>query len=421
MSRARNPKLTPRQKSAFDALFARIEAGERYSTLRGYAGTGKTYLLGQVVDRLCKEKRIVKVCAPTHKAAQVLQDRIQDAAVRAQTIHAFLGLRLVPDNLGGYKLEAERNRIVPRDAVVVVDEASMVGSSEWEHIEQAEGLQWLFVGDPAQLPPVNEEPSHIFDIEGPELDEIVRQAKGNPILDLATKIRHREPYLDRINFLNGEGVGATGSRSAFVESALRAFSSKDFAEDGSFARLLAYRNRTVASYNRTVRRRLYGDEVPRFVKGELLVAHATWFSDGIPYLINSEEVRVRDASIEEVGHLDGEVWKVWELEIRGARDRSSRYILVLHEDDERRFRDRLARLKKVAIDEKKDWKPYYKLREQFASVDYGYAMTVHKSQGSTFDTVFVDHRDTTACRGHERHALLYVGVTRPSRRLALLV
>jgi exodeoxyribonuclease-5 len=54
-------------------------------------------------------------------------------------------------------------------------------------------------------------------------------------------------------------------------------------------------------------------------------------------------------------------------------------------------------------------------------VDYAYASTVHKSQGSTFDTVFVDRRDLQACRGDERDALLYVAVTRPSRRLALLV
>jgi exodeoxyribonuclease-5 len=54
-------------------------------------------------------------------------------------------------------------------------------------------------------------------------------------------------------------------------------------------------------------------------------------------------------------------------------------------------------------------------------VDYAYATTVHKSQGSTFDTVFVDHRDLQACRGPEKRALLYVAVTRPERRLALLL
>ena len=61
------------------------------------------------------------------------------------------------------------------------------------------------------------------------------------------------------------------------------------------------------------------------------------------------------------------------------------------------------------------------LREQFARVDYAYATTVHRAQGSTYDTVFVDHRDLRVCRGDEQEALLYVAVTRPARRLALLV
>src|SRR5690606_39903439 len=92
--------LTPHQHEAMDMIYVRLQSGERFSTLQGYAGTGKTYLVGQLVRRLTREGRFVRMCAPTHKAAQVLQQTVAAGAVRAQTIHAFLGLRLAPDRKG---------------------------------------------------------------------------------------------------------------------------------------------------------------------------------------------------------------------------------------------------------------------------------------------------------------------------------
>jgi exodeoxyribonuclease-5 len=93
----------------------------------------------------------------------------------------------------------------------------------------------------------------------------------------------------------------------------------------------------------------------------------------------------------------------------------------LHEDEFERYEERLERRREKAQDDPSKWDRFFELREQFARVDYAYATTVHRAQGSTYDTVFVDHRDVRVCRGDERDALLYVAVTRPSRRLALLV
>lgn len=559
--------LTPHQQQAFDVLYARLLDGARYTTLRGFAGTGKTFLIGQLVGRLLAEGRYVRACAPTHKAAQVLHDKVGRQAVRAQTIHSFLGLRLAPDGQGGYRLEPERGRRLPGEGLVVVDEASMIGAAEWEYIDQAANLQWLFVGDPAQLPPVNEAASPIFELPGPALEEVVRQGRDNPILDLATRVRNQEPGLPEARYTGTEGVAATRRRPAFLASAIRAFASEAYREDAALARVLAYRNRTVRAYNRQIRDALYGRAAPRFVEGEWLVACDTWFHDTMPYLINSEEVRITSTSVEEVGHLEGEVWKVWVLEVEGHDDAFSRYLTVLHEDEAARFQRKLQRLKEAAIKGEQDWQAFYELKERFARVDYAYATTIHKclplsagvetaqgrrpigtlrpgelvwtgrgrlrpvtgvfrtglqeevritttsgaaytaspahrfltargwqaagtlgpddalatarprdpyglpvpearrvraaapyvydrvdrvvftgrrvpmmdievaedhsflyegavvhnSQGSTFHTAFVDYRDTLACRGADRQALLYVAVTRPSSRLALLV
>ncbi len=412
--------LTPHQLLAFESVYERLHEGHRYTLLQGYAGTGKTHLVARLIARLKAEDADVAVCAPTHKAAQVLRERIDVDGVATQTIHSFLGLKLVPDRQGGYRLAMERGKSLPSGAVVVVDEASMLGAQEWSYVEQALELQWVFVGDPAQLPPVKERASPVFHLPGPTLEEVVRQAQGNPIIDLATQVRHGAFDGLDAHFDGSVGVAATSTKKAFIDSALRAFDSDEFRSDGTFARLLAYRNATVRDYNRQVRRAIYGQDVPRFTAGEWLVARETWYQDDTPYLINSEEVRVLAADEGEDFNSETGAWKVWGLFVESRNDAPPRQLLVLHEREEERFAQELASLKRAAIREEKDWKLYYALRERFAQVDYGFASTVHKAQGSTYHTAFVDYRDLMACRGPERQALLYVAVTRPSRRLAML-
>ncbi|MEM1097110.1 MAG: ATP-dependent RecD-like DNA helicase, partial [Bacteroidota bacterium] len=275
-------------------------------------------------------------------------------------------------------------------------------------------IQWLFVGDPAQLPPVGEAPSPALEQPGPMLTEVVRQARDNPILDMATKVREGEPYL-MSRFENGKGVGVTRNADGFLASAIDAF------KRGDDARVLCYRNRTVNAYNNAIRTAVHGDEAPRFVPGDKLMARTTYFTPKmkIPLLNNSEEVVVVDAYEDRLHRAGGRRIAAWLLDIITADGREVE-VPVLHEDAVQDYRDRLKEYRDEAKT-KGTWSRYYKLAEAFADVEPCYAMTVHKSQGSTFHTVYVDHRDLMACRTDERQALTYVAVTRPSHRLALLV
>lgn len=415
------PRLTSHQKAALDAVVSRLDDGTRYTCVRGYAGTGKTFLLGRLVRKLQSKRRRIYACAPTHKAARVLSDRIADDDVRVQTIHSLLGLRLKPDGRGAYRLEPEPDHELPQDAVVIVDEASMVGLDEWPHIERAWDLQWVFVGDPAQLPPVNEGLSPVFELDGPELIEVVRQERGNPIIALATRIRNDEPPEFQPAFDGRHGIGVTRKKEAFLTSAMRAFSDERFHEDSTHARILAYRNRTVRGYNAFIRQNLFPEATDRFTEDEWLVARETWYRDDMPILMNSEEVRVISADTGQVEDREHDPWKIWQLVVEGADHAGWRDVEVLHEDEHGRFKRTLDRLKKDAIRGEGDWLDYYALRERFADVDYTYASTIHKAQGSTFHTAFVDLQDAAACRTSEQQSLLYVAVTRPSDRLAVLL
>ena len=413
--------FTDDQQAAYDAVYDRLARGERYTGLRGYAGTGKTFLVSRLVEQLVEEDCTVTVCAPTHKAVQVLSEELGDAPVEMQTLHSFLGLRLSPTEDGEYELVHDEGCDFT-EGVVIVDEASMIGREEWQHIEDTSGfVQWLFVGDPAQLPPVNEDPSPALDVPGPTLETIHRQAADNPILELATQIRTEADGRFGSTFENGQGVAITRNRDEFLDSVLRAFDTDAFQADATHARLLAYRNKTVRRYNREIRTARYGTDADRFVEREWLVATETWFHEGVPRLTNSEEVRVKKATVDTFEADDQSEWKTWKLKVRTPGRGLTRTAYVLHEDEFERYENALEKRREAATEDGSKWDRYYELRERFARVDYAYATTVHRAQGSTFDTVFVDHRDLQACRGEERQALLYVAVTRPARRLALLV
>lgn len=407
-------QLTAHQQAAFDELLLHIEQGEM-CCLKGYAGTGKTTLIGQLVDELLEREIEVYACTPTHKAAQVLQSKIGKRGVSVGTIHSFLGLKLVRDNKGGYVLKPSGDTAIPEWGVVIVDEASMVGMDLWPYIVQAAWLTWVFVGDPAQLPPVNEEPSAVFDLPGPELEEVVRQARDNPIIDFATRVREGDARA-RSGWKGGIGVALTRNTDHFVERAVVATEML-----GADARLLCYRNVTVEAYNRSIRTAIFGDNTPRFVEGDRLMARDAFFDEkGVLRLQNSAEVDVLAAEEKPLDLREYGKWETWEVTFFDPFGRIAS-VPVLHEKEQGRYERTLKSLRDSAIDGKRSWKLYYGLRERFARLDYAFAMTVHKAQGSTFDTAFVDWNDLRYCRSAERLALMYVAATRPSRRLALRV
>lgn len=407
-------KLTKDQNQALDTLLEHIEEGEM-CCLQGYAGTGKTTLIGKLVECLLAKRTRVYACTPTHKAAQVLRSKMAGHLIDVSTIQSFLGLKLVRDNRGGYTLRASDDTSVPLSGVVIVDEASMVGSTLWKYIEHANTLTWVFVGDPAQLPPVNEDPSPVFDLPGPRLTSVVRQAQGNPIIDLATRIRHGNTQVSRV-FKNGFGVVPTRNPKHFLERAI--FNTKELGAD---ARVLCYRNDTVAAYNERIREAIFGKDTPRFMEGDRLMACDAYFDENnVLQLQNSAEIDVVEAEEDEINLREYGRWKVWQITFVDDFG-STVTVPVLHEDERERYQKRVDELRDAAIARQRSWKLFYGLKEGFAKVEYAFAMTVHKAQGSTFNTAFVDWRDLASCRGSERQALMYVATTRPSQRLALRV
>lgn len=415
--------LTPEQQQARETILRRVQdLNMSYTSLRGYAGTGKTYLSAQLIRDLGKDK--VYACAPTHKARYVLGQRLP---LKTETIHSLLGLVMKKDyDTGQRKIVKNKNAEPPTSGVVLLDESSMVGTLLWRYIEETD-LQYVFVGDPAQLPPVAQGESPALNHEGYTLETIVRQESGNPILNLATAVRNGRPYLYGTDIQEGKGVAITQNRDNWLRSAYEAFAQEE-ADSAPATRILTYRNCMVDYYNREMRQMLHGSSnPPRFVPGDWLMMKEPHMDDDGIVVHNSEEVKVLRVSSGTLISTSGQ-WRIYQLTVR-RRDGEAVEIPVLHESEEARYIKEVAKHRAKAQEAKKTgrrakghWARMFKLQDAFAQVSYCFAMTVHKSQGSTFTTAYVDHRDFDECtRDDVRQALVYVAATRPSHRLALLV
>lgn len=403
------------------------------ASLCGYAGVGKTWLLGHAVDAELDrhpDKRII-VAAPTNKAVDVLRGKITNPAVRFATLDSLLGYR-VKRNEDRQMERTKFGKTAECDALLV-DEGSMVKKDMYEEL-QWQGFPVLFSGDPAQLQPINEDVSLALTCQRRfEMREVVRQAKDNPINQLATyfrdviengglftlpSLRDMLPRDPRISFTSMRNV------YGWAEGAL---------DKGLDAVVLAFTNAAVWQHNQTMHARRYPD-APLFGVGELALVNETFEVNDDTLLTNGEVVRV--VNCERADDIAGV--EVYAVEFARLGNNS---IKVKHADGSE---ETLATtVVKVALDEgaatraHKDLTnriyearnagrmgEYDKLLEErrplnkLAPLRHSYARTLHKAQGSTHDVALLDFSDIYKARDM-RARLMYVGATRPSQFLVM--
>jgi len=417
--------------------------------LKGYAGTGKTTLVGALVKVLAAEHRPVVLLAPTGRAAKVLAAY---AGRPASTIHRRI-YRASGDGEGA-GLQVAGNRDV--GALFIVDEASMIGRSTmgdgpfggsdlmqdlFQHIFAAPGTRLLLIGDPAQLPPVGSDHSPALEpkeLEGfglvagsVELTDVVRQASDSGILTNATALRgllNEESPMPRFQKGFADVIRLEGHD---LQDALETA----YGQDGDDEVCLICRsNKRAYQYSQQVRSRIHGYEEELCAGDRLMVVKNSYYwagRNGGPELIANGETMVvqRVHGTEEMHGLRfADITAKWwngseerELEVKVMLD-------VLGIDAPALPGPRMRMLREALFNgytARTKGHRYRMLREdphaQALQVKYAYAVTAHKAQGGQWNTVFVDQGYVTEEMIDKEYVRwLYTAITRAGQRLYLL-
>lgn len=178
--------LTSKQEEGLKIAVERHRNGERYTTIAGYAGTGKSTLVKFIIEALQVEPSKVCYATYTGKAAQVLAKKGNKNAI---TLHRLL-YDSFPLPAGGFY--RKKKSFIEYD-VVVVDEVSMA-PKELMDILFSHNAYVICLGDPFQLPPIDkDQDNHLLDNPHIFLDEIMRQAAESEIIRLTMDIRAGKP------------------------------------------------------------------------------------------------------------------------------------------------------------------------------------------------------------------------------------
>lgn len=417
-------ELTLEQGTAIEAMQNFLSSPDKdFFLLAGSAGTGKTYCIKHLVDVV--RGRLI-FTAPTNKATRVLRETLTSDNYKPEcrTIFSLLGLRLEANGMVKELAEPEDPVDLTKYRAIIVDEASMINSNLWRYIESAaeeQHIKFIFMGDPAQLPPVGELCSPVWGKCNAvaELKRVMRH--DNAILTLAVALRsqvnHPAPQFKRKTEVVGD-EGVWDCPASELEKAMLRYAEAGFFSRPNDAKAIAWRNVTVDALNRKIRSKIFDNtEQPWLPEDRIILMEPAKGLDGQPIAVTDDEGTVTRVEVD--WHPEHGNFRIWRLSVM-TDDNKSITLHVLHEDSAELFEEHLDRLAMEAKSNPRRWKNFWEFKENFHRIRHAYAITAHRAQGSTYNTVFVDWRDILLNRNRsEAFRCLYVACTRPKKRLYL--
>jgi exodeoxyribonuclease-5 len=413
---------TPEQAEAVASILAWFKDDPKFYVLKGYAGTGKTYLMTYLAKgELFNDNGLVRpyqICftAPTNKAVKVLRNYLDGAGLSqctTRTIYSLLGLSLQPNGEVKELFKPEEPIDLSDYKLIVVDEASMVNRFLMDAITDAYddwGVPFLFMGDPAQLPPVGETATPVWKIENfSELTQVMRY--GNTMLDLATSIRKVVDHpFPSIRIETAPPVYKSGKADWFNN----ACENLDLFKSGD-AKIIAWRNVTVDDYNQRIRREIFGREEAKenlWLPDDKIVATSMLKNlDDETFMRTDEEATI--LQVARGHHPKYSEYEIWNLLVLDEAGRKVT-IRALTVEGQFALNNRLNELSMEAKSGKRHlWRQFWQLKEAFNEIRHSYAITSHRSQGSSYRKTFVDLEDIMLNRNRqEAFRSLYVSCTR---------
>jgi hypothetical protein len=406
------------QAALNDMLEWVLQSKEPFYVLRGFAGTGKSFLVGSLLATMKRNQ--VLLTSPTNEATKLL--RKANPGFDARTIYSALSLKMVQREDELVLTPSPERLDLRKYLFVVVDEASMLNSEVMGYIESTvrryPGVRFLLIGDEAQLRPVGERVSPVWklDVRGSQLLKVVRH--DNQILTAVTQVRRcimERKRLRRVDIGEADVKSVWRLSSEGFERRLRKFAASggDFTE----TKAVAWRNKTVDRLNQIVREERFSYEEREkgfWLPTDLVVVTSPIEQEGHIVATVSENGIVETSTI---GTDQETKLNCYFLGVKF--DNRTLRLRVVHESSMSDLSERLAELAYEARNkDSKKWREFWWLKNRFHEIRHAYALTVHRSQGSTFKNVFADAGDILANPELlESYQCLYVGMSRASEKL----
>lgn len=389
-------ELTRKQEEGLKIALDRHAAGEKYTVISGYAGTGKTTLVKFIIDALDVDKSKVAYASFTGKAAEVLRKK---GNPNAMTLHRLL-YDSMPRAAGGFYRKPKPKLDY---TIVVVDEISMVPKTLIDLLFTHK-VYVICLGDPGQLPPIDKnEDNHLLDHPHVFLEEIMRQAAESEIIQLTMKIRNNEP----IDYMQGNEIQVLPQNELSTGMLLWA------------DQVLTATNARRLTLNAQIRALLGRGPEPE--DGDKVICLRNYWDDS-----NTEGDPLVNGTIGTIINN----FRTWREIPRFVKSDIRKFDVVCCDfvTDEGMFvMTEIDRLMLMTGMKCCDWRLSYKLgqlKQRYGEIvpkefAYGYAMTYWKAQGSEWDKVLVIEESFPFDK--EEHArALYTAATRASDKLVII-
>jgi len=432
-------------KKMFDKFMADDNAWDMYVT--GRAGTGKTTKLAELIEGLDN----YTVCAYTHKACNVLRDKLPVGA-KIQTLHSFLKKRPTINPEATKAKYVQSNKVMGESEkvrVMFIDEYSMIGENDLMDIralqdEDYDGkpeLKVVWIGDPHQLPPVGDmftlRPSGKYQLT---LTKVYRQVDGNPLtkpLDQLVRFiegAKSEPLITSENFVRGEDI-TNPALERPADSIILAYTNKRVQEINAKMQGRANPIAEDIVFSPTTKNHYQLDFIggPESIDECIDLPHSNqmlFFNSkyktlehlltmpGIQYATCTDPITEEFYIYAFVfGHAE---YLQMQRELKLAAADSNAAIEKEHPGFKAAGWAKANPTTKLARARSKAWRDFLTFNECVVCLDFSHCMTIHKAQGSTYDTVYLDTEDisTVANRDYEMYLkLMYVGMSRASNKV----
>ncbi|MFA5759072.1 MAG: DEAD/DEAH box helicase, partial [Clostridia bacterium] len=432
-----------------------------FYVIEGKAGTGKTTIVKEILKQLNLKSKKISVAALSNKAKNVLAEKITEdkelTDILKQTnnrvdYYSLAGLLGYKENIETGVWEKTEESLtedspIDNSDIVIVDEASMVNEEQLALItEFADTKKILFLGDIGQLPPIRSEnspyyinykkedldkPSPVFNTKDKSKLLIrVRQGEESPILPYADNYWNnsqletalQDPIKDRNSELTQEGNLVFTNKATVTKIAINEFKRGVKENNSNLIRLIVYKNDTREAINTYFHNTIFGKDSLEFNPGEPLMMYKSYKSKNIIAYSNSDEINVKDLQ-PKTFNVHGEKFEGFNI-VTEAYDYGGNLIddeiPVISKKDLVRYNKLVSDAFNVARSADKYKKgalfaEAWNLRNKFASLDYAYAITAHKSQGSTYESVIVfedDIMNVKSISNKTKSRAVYTAITR---------